>query len=59
MATYEYIKKRLAPCGLHCDKCFAFAEGDIAETSAKLRQSLGDFDVYAERFVGLLDEPVF
>lgn len=59
MATYEHIKKRLAPCGLHCGKCFAFAEGDIAEMSGKLRQSLGNFDVYAERFVGLLNEPVF
>ncbi|MBT4339862.1 MAG: DUF3795 domain-containing protein [Bacteroidetes bacterium] len=56
---YELIKKRLAPCGLHCGKCFAFKDGDIGKFSFKLRESLGDFDVYAKRFVDLIDEPVF
>lgn len=56
---YEYIKQRVAPCGLHCGKCFAFKDGDICNYSNKLRQSLGNFDVYAERFVKLLDEPDF
>lgn len=56
---YEFIKKRLAPCGLHCGKCFAFANGDICNSSAQLKESLGNFDKYAERFVGLLDEPKF
>ena len=53
------IKERLAPCGLHCGKCFAFKEGDIQHHSRALKESLGNFDVYAERFVELLDEPVF
>lgn len=57
--NYEFIKSRLSPCGLHCGKCFAFAEGDIALLSEQLKNSLGNFDVYAERFVSLLDEPVF
>lgn len=56
---YEFIKKRLAPCGLHCGKCFAFAEGDIRHFSQQLKQSLGNFDIYAARFTELLQEPVF
>jgi len=56
---YEEIKNRLAPCGLHCGKCFAFSDGDIVESSRQLKASLGNFDVYAERFVELLDQPVF
>ena len=56
---YEYIKSRLSPCGLHCGKCFAFANGEIALLSKKLKDSLGNFDVYAERFVSLLNEPAF
>ncbi len=55
----DFIKSRLSPCGLHCGKCFAFADGDIVQQSKKLKESLGNFDVYAERFVTLLDEPVF
>ena len=57
--AYEQIKTRLAPCGLHCGKCFAFADGDIRHQSLQLKESLGNFDVYAERFVDMLDEPVF
>jgi len=56
---YEQIKQRLAPCGLHCGKCFAFSEGDITGYSNKLKESLGEFDVYANRFVELIGEPVF
>ncbi len=56
---YEYIKSRLAPCGLHCGKCFAFVDGDISQWSEKLNSSLGNFEAYAERFVQMLDEPVF
>lgn len=56
---YEQLKKRLAPCGLHCGKCFAFIEGDIMQYSSLLQRSLGEFDVYAQRFVDMLDEPVF
>jgi len=56
---YEQIKQRLAPCGLHCGKCFAFVDGDISKNSNQLKDSLGNFDVYAERFVDLIDEPIF
>jgi len=55
----EQIKNRLAPCGLHCAKCFAFSDGDIKKHSHELKESLGNFDIYAQRFVELLDEPVF
>ena len=53
------ILNRLAPCGLHCGKCFAFANGDIAKHSSELQKSLGNFDIYAQRFVELLNEPAF
>lgn len=58
-SQYEFIKKRLAPCGLHCGRCFAFTDGDIYNYSNRLKKSLGNFDVYAARFVKLLNEPVF
>lgn len=47
---YEFIKKRLVPCGLHCVKCFAFTKGDIYNQSNRLKESLGSFDVYVECF---------
>ena len=56
---YDQIKDRLAPCGLHCGKCFAFVDGEIKNNSIKLKESLGDFDIYARRFVDLINEPVF
>lgn len=56
---YEFIITRLAPCGLHCGKCFAFSEGKICQLSKDLQNHLGNFDVYAERFVDLLNEPLF
>jgi len=56
---YKKIKDRLAPCGLHCGKCFAFIEGDIAKNSKELQNNLGDFSIYAQRFVDLLDKPIF
>ncbi len=55
----EYIKRKIAPCGLNCSKCFAFKTGDIAQSSQKLKEALGDFDNYAKRFINLLDERVF
>jgi hypothetical protein len=57
--NYEKIKDRLAPCGLHCGKCFAYIDSDIKNHSSRLKESLGNFDTYAERFVDLLNEPVF
>lgn len=56
---YDQIKFRLSPCGLHCGKCFAFVDGDIRNNSKRLKESLGDFDIYAHRFVDLINEPVF
>lgn len=56
---YEFIKSRLSPCGLHCGKCFAFCDGDISILSNKLKENLGDFDVYAERFINLLNDDTF
>lgn len=56
---YNFIKSRLGPCGIHCGKCFAFADGDIKNYSRKLKDSLGDFEIYANRFVDLIGEPVF
>ena len=56
---YEYIKQRLAPCGLHCGKCFAFSGGEIHELSVRLRAALGNFVVFARRFVDLLGDPVY
>jgi len=53
------ILKRLAPCGLHCGKCFAYRGGEIGQNSKQLKQALGNFDAYADRFVDLLNEPVF
>jgi hypothetical protein len=55
----DLIKERIAPCGLHCGKCFAFHKSAIKELSKGLKNELGNFDVFAERFVDLLNEPVF
>jgi hypothetical protein len=56
---YDQIKSRLAPCGLHCGKCYAFGDGDVKKYSYKLKEALGNFDIYASRFVNLINEPVF
>ncbi len=56
---YNEIRDSLAPCGLHCARCFAFSGGDIKKHSKGLKKSLGNFDKYAERFVDLIEEPVF
>jgi len=55
----ERIKDRLAPCGIYCGKCFAFTDGPIKQLSIDLKNALGNFDAYAERFTYLLQEPVF
>ncbi|HUX52912.1 MAG TPA: DUF3795 domain-containing protein [Williamwhitmania sp.] len=55
----EYILNRLAPCGIHCGKCFAYADGTIRRSSVELKEALGNFDIYAQRFAELLEEPVF
>ncbi|HYA42240.1 MAG TPA: DUF3795 domain-containing protein [Syntrophobacteraceae bacterium] len=56
---YEKIKESIAPCGLSCETCFAHVDGDIRKYSLKLKEKLGNFGPYAERFQSLLDEPVF
>ena len=60
---YEDLLDDLAPCGLSCRKCFANSQGDIVLLSAQLRDKLGSFDVYAERFSAFLpafkDYPAF
>lgn len=55
----ELILQRLGPCGLHCGKCFAFSEGEIASHSQKLKAAMGNFNVYAERFADMLADPIF
>lgn len=54
---YSEILKTLAPCGLNCGKCQAFAEGDIKRHASELKRLLGSFDSYAERFSAFM--PVF
>lgn len=56
---YEVAKQKLGPCGLHCGKCFAFSEGDINKLSKQLESALGNFNIYAERFLDMLDKPIF
>jgi hypothetical protein len=56
---YEQIKECLGPCGLSCEKCFAHVSGDIRRSSLKLKESLGNFGPYAQRFENLLGNPVF
>ncbi|OFX88838.1 MAG: hypothetical protein A2W99_05060 [Bacteroidetes bacterium GWF2_33_16] len=58
MILTELLAK-LGPCGLNCSKCFAFCDGSIQKLSSELKENLGNFDIYAERFQVLLNEPVF
>lgn len=55
MSTDKEYLRRLAPCGLHCGKCFAFQDGDIHNAANELRRNLGNFEPYAERFKVQLD----
>ncbi len=50
---------KIGPCGLLCEKCFAYANGSIKHHAQQLKSHLGEFDNYAKRFVTLLDEPTF
>ena len=52
------VKERLAPCCLHCGKCFAFKDGEIHVAAVQLKKYLGNFEPYARRFTVQLD-PVF
>lgn len=55
----DSILNTIAPCGLHCEKCFAHNQGSIQTLSKELQSALGNFDVYAERFAELINEPTF
>ncbi len=54
---YQEILDLLAPCGLDCSRCVAFAGGEIKEHSRRLLELLGGFDRYAEKFSAYL--PVY
>lgn len=56
---YNDLKNSLAPCGLNCSKCYAYVDGDIKNLSSRLKESLGNFDIYAERFTELIDGAIF
>jgi hypothetical protein len=49
------LLRRLAPCGLSCEKCYAFSDGPIRRSSTELQARLGRFEPYAERFSVLVD----
>ncbi|MGE0079542.1 MAG: DUF3795 domain-containing protein [Bacteroidales bacterium] len=53
------MKNKFGPCGLLCEKCFAFENGAIQHHAKQLADSLGNFDNYAKRFETLLNEPKF
>lgn len=53
------LPNKFGPCGLLCEKCFAYNKGSIRFHAEMLRNDLGAFDNYAKRFVTLLDEPAF
>ena len=55
----QQILEALAPCGLSCEKCFAHANGDIRNYGIKLKEKLGNFDIYARRFETLIGDPIF
>jgi len=57
--NYQNILEYLGPCGINCQKCFAFKDGNIRRNSEILKNELGNFDVYAKRFSVLLDAPIF
>jgi hypothetical protein len=56
---FDEILKKLGPCGLNCEKCFAYTNGNIKYHSGELKKYFGSFDNYAKRFITLLDEPAF
>lgn len=50
---------KFGPCGLLCEKCFAYEKGAIRQHAEKLKLHLGEFDNYAKRFVSLLNNSTF
>jgi hypothetical protein len=55
----QEFQDKFGPCGLLCEKCFAYEKGPIRFHAEQLKKNLGEFDNYANRFVTLLDEPKF
>jgi len=55
----DEIASLIGPCGLSCNKCFAFKNGNIKFHAANLKNELGNFEIYAKRFSTLLEKPVF
>jgi hypothetical protein len=53
------LSNKFGPCGLLCEKCFAFQNGTIRHHAQQLKDCLGNFDNYAKRFTTLLNEPIF
>ena len=53
------LLNKFGPCGLSCEKCFAFHNSQIKIHAEQLKINLGEFDAYANRFVSLLEEPAF
>jgi hypothetical protein len=53
------LKDKFEPCGLLCEKCFAYNKGQIRYHADQLKFHLGEFEPYAKRFVSLLNEPTF
>ena len=56
---HQKILEHLGPCGINCQKCFAFNDGSIKKHSEALRNELGNFEIYAKRFSELLNAPIF
>ena len=49
---YQKILETVAPCGLSCEKCFAFSDGEIKAHASALSELLGpNFHEYAKLFV--------
>ena len=59
MNKSNFLIDRIGPCGLLCEKCYAFDKGNIRHSAVMLKENLGEFDIYAKRFVSLLNEPIF
>jgi hypothetical protein len=55
----EKLIDKFGPCGLLCEKCFAFDNGPIRFHAEQLKKQLGAFDNYAKRFVTLLNDTTF
>lgn len=45
---YQQIVKEIAPCGLDCQRCAAYSQGEIKELSAQLLSKLGKYERLAK-----------